>query len=53
VQPGDTVGKIAKELGTTIRAIREENQLKNDLIFPGQKLRVTVPKVAQRQLASI
>lgn len=41
VQPGDTLGKIAKEHGATVRAIRTENQLKGDLIFPGQKLRVS------------
>lgn len=49
VRPGDTVGKIAKDHGMTIRALRSENRLKSDLIFPGQKLRVSAP----RQMASI
>jgi LysM repeat protein len=48
VKPGDTVGKIAKELGTTVRALRAENQLKNDMIHPGQKLRITSERPAPK-----
>ena len=53
VQPGDTIGKIAKELGSTIEGIRELNQIKRDLIYPGQKLRVPAPPSSRRELASI
>jgi hypothetical protein len=52
VQPGDTVGKIAKEQGVTIQSIRTENKLKKDLIYPGQKLRLS-PKQTPRQMAAI
>lgn len=40
VQSGDTVGGIAKRHGTTIQAIKTANNLKNNLIHPGQKLRL-------------
>jgi membrane-bound lytic murein transglycosylase D len=40
VQAGDTVERIAKRHRTTIEAIKTENKLKNNLIHPGQKLRV-------------
>lgn len=38
VQSGDYLGKIASKHGVKIRDLREINQLKNDLIRPGQKL---------------
>lgn len=40
VKPGDTLEKIAKEHGTTIDAIRRENNLTKDIIHPGQKLNI-------------
>ncbi|HEV8541074.1 MAG TPA: LysM peptidoglycan-binding domain-containing protein [Verrucomicrobiae bacterium] len=40
VQAGDTVEKIAKRHRTTIETIKSENKLKNNLIHPGQRLRV-------------
>jgi LysM repeat protein len=49
VKPGDTVGRIAKEHGVSIQMLRNENRLKNDLIRPGQKLRIS----KQTQMASI
>jgi LysM repeat protein len=43
IQKGDTLGKIAKNYGTTWQKIHEMNKdtIKNpDLIFPGQKIKV-------------
>lgn len=40
VKPGDTLEKIAKEHHTTIDAIRRENSLSKDIIYPGQKLQI-------------
>ena len=38
VQKGDTLGKIAKKFGTTVAKLREQNHLKKDTIYVGQKL---------------
>lgn len=38
VQKGDTLGKIAKKFGTTVVKLREQNHLKSDTIYVGQKL---------------
>ena len=38
VQKGDTLGKIAKKFGTTVAKLREQNHLKSDMIYVGQKL---------------
>ena len=38
VQKGDTLGKIAKKFGTTVAKLREQNHLKSDTIYIGQKL---------------
>ncbi len=40
VNPGDTLEKIATREGSTIRAIKEANGLKSDLIRVGQTLRI-------------
>lgn len=40
VQPGDNLSKIAAKHGTTVKAIRAENQLQSDVIRPGQKLKL-------------
>jgi LysM repeat protein len=40
VKSGDSLEKIAKEHGTTIDAIRRENSLTKDVIYPGQKLHI-------------
>ncbi|HTL46739.1 MAG TPA: L,D-transpeptidase family protein [Verrucomicrobiae bacterium] len=40
VAPGDSLYKIAKKYGTTISLLRRVNGLKNDKIFPNQKLKV-------------
>ena len=40
VANGDTLGKIAKQYGTTVDLIKKSNNLKNDVIRLGQKLRI-------------
>ncbi len=40
VKSGDTLDKIAKAHGTTIDAIKKENNLSKDIIYPGQKLQI-------------
>jgi LysM repeat protein len=40
VKPGDNLGKIAKQHGTTPKALKEANNLKSDLISVGQKLKI-------------
>lgn len=44
VQIGDTLGKLAKKYGTTVELIRTSNNLKDDAIRVGQKLRVWTGK---------
>ncbi len=40
VGPGDTIGKIAKNYGTTVELLKKSNNLSGDVIRVGQKLRV-------------
>jgi len=40
VQPGDTLGELAKQYGTTIHLIKLNNNLKSDIIRIGQKLQI-------------
>lgn len=40
VKAGDSLEKIAKENGTTIEAIKRENNLTKNTIYPGQKLHI-------------
>jgi len=40
VKAGDSLDKIAKERNTTVEAIRRENNLAKDTIYPGQKLQI-------------
>lgn len=41
VKPGDSLSKIARANGTTPKAIKQVNGLKNDVIRVGQKLRLS------------
>ncbi|MBN8756756.1 LysM peptidoglycan-binding domain-containing protein, partial [Variovorax sp.] len=41
VQPGDSLGKIAKLYRTSIAAIKEGNGLRSDRIYPGEVLSIT------------
>ncbi len=40
IEPGDSLGRIARKFGTTIEAIRRINGIEGDLIRPGERLRV-------------
>jgi len=46
VKSGDTLGKIAKDHATTIKALRDANSLKTDRITVGQKLKLPAGKTA-------
>ncbi len=44
VRAGDTLWAIAREYGTTVEAIARENRLADpDLIYAGERLRITLP----------
>lgn len=54
VQPGDTLGRIAGQYGTTWRAVAAANGLSNpNLIFPGQRLNVCGAAPATTSAASV
>ncbi len=40
VKPGDALINIAKQFNTTVDTITKANNIKNDIIYPGEKLRV-------------
>lgn len=40
VKPGDALVNIAKKFNTTVEAIVKSNNIKNDIIRPGKKLRI-------------
>ncbi|NPB06270.1 MAG: LysM peptidoglycan-binding domain-containing protein [Aquificae bacterium] len=44
VKRGDTLAKIARRFGTTVKAIKRANRLRSDRIYVGQKLRIPVKK---------
>ena len=52
VQKGDTLGKIAKKFGTTIAKLREQNHLKSDTIYVGQKLYLSCSAPVKEKSAS-
>lgn len=55
VQPGDTVGKIAKKFKTSVQKIGADNKLKQpDKIFPGQRLSIngSSPSVSPQPTAN-
>ena len=47
VQPGDTLSLISQAFGTTVPKLKEMNNLRNDMIRPGQKLFVPGQGAAQ------
>jgi LysM repeat protein len=49
VKRGDNLTKIAKQHGTSVKALRAANSLKTDRIVEGQKL--TIPAAAQKGTA--
>lgn len=40
VKPGDSLGKLSKQFGTTVELIKKSNGLANDVIRVGQRLRI-------------
>lgn len=40
VQPGDSLGRIARRFGTTVELIEKSNQLRSSVIRPGDRLRI-------------
>lgn len=52
VRRGDTLWQIARRYGTTVADIKEYNRLANNLIYPGQPLRLPPPtqKLADEDL---
>lgn len=44
VEPGDTLGAIARKHQTTVELIKRSNNLQSDLIRPGKRLKVTTAK---------
>ncbi|MHB8521048.1 MAG: LysM peptidoglycan-binding domain-containing protein [Limisphaerales bacterium] len=46
VKPGDTLARIAKHHGTSVKAIKAASGLKGDRINVGQKLKLPAPKAA-------
>lgn len=52
VKAGDTLAKIARAHGTTIKAIRSANALKSDQLHPGQKLKLPAHKGAEPAAAA-
>ncbi len=40
VQPGDTLSAISRKTGASVANIKDWNSLKDDIIHPGQKLRI-------------
>lgn len=46
VQPGDSLWKIAKRFRTTVELIKSSNNLKDDIIYPGQQL--IIPRVVNK-----
>jgi LysM repeat protein len=46
VKPGDTLTRIAKDHGTTVKAIRAANNMKTDRLHVGQKIKIPKGKPA-------
>lgn len=51
VKNGDSLGKIAKESGISIRALKELNGLRKDFVRQGQVLKVPAEKVVAKESA--
>ncbi|QFK72908.1 LysM peptidoglycan-binding domain-containing protein [Pradoshia sp. D12] len=61
IKKGDTLSAIANKSGTTVAALKQANQLKSDLIYPNQVLKIistsptkpaTTKKTAQAKIPS-
>jgi N-acetylmuramoyl-L-alanine amidase len=52
VKRGDSLKKIAKQYGVSIKEIKKLNHLKSNIIYPGQKLLIKEEKVYQAESKS-
>ncbi len=52
VKRGDTLWEISRDHGTTVGAIKSLNGLRSDLIYPGQKLRISGSKSVAKSSTS-
>jgi len=46
VRPGDTLARIARSQGVSVKSLKAANHLKNDQISTGEKLRIPLPNLA-------
>jgi LysM repeat protein len=46
VKPGDTLGKVAKKFGVTVKQLRAANNIKGDRILPKQRLNIPAKPAA-------
>ena len=53
VKPGDSLWKIAKRFYVTVDSIKEINELKEDVIYPGQELIIPKYQTAQANLSMV
>lgn len=51
VKPGDTLWNIAKNFRNTVEYIMEINDLKNDIIYPGQRL--LIPRLQKNSVSNL
>ncbi|MEM7175010.1 MAG: LysM peptidoglycan-binding domain-containing protein [Chlamydiota bacterium] len=49
VKSGDSLGKIARQFNFSVEEIKEYNQLLNDRIMPGQKIKLPRENTAQKE----
>jgi peptidoglycan endopeptidase LytE len=52
VQKGDTLWEIARQYDTTVSALKQQNNLTSDLIFPGQVLQVNEQGESEQAVAN-
>jgi len=48
IKSGDTLGKIASQYSLSVANLKQLNNLTSDLIFPGQKLKVTASQASEK-----
>ena len=48
IKSGDTLGKIASQYSLSVAKLKQLNNLTSDLIFPGQKLKVTASQASEK-----
>lgn len=51
VQRGETLGRIARKYGTSVRALYETNDNLSNTIYPGQKVVIPLPQGTSQKLA--